>query len=72
MKGKAMEIKERLDNFLVSKGYFKSRQKAKYAIDNGIIYVNKIKANKSSKLICQNDKIEIKGETLKYVSRGRS
>lgn len=65
-----MEIKERLDNFLVSKGYFKSRQKAKYAIDNGIIYVNKIKANKSSKLICQNDKIEIKGETLKYVSRG--
>lgn len=65
-----MEVKERLDSYLVNKGYFKSRQKAKYAIDSGIIYVNKIKVDKSSKLISENDKIEIKGETLKYVSRG--
>lgn len=65
-----MEVKERLDNFLVNKGYFKSRQKAKYAIDNGIIYINNIKITKSSKLISESDNIEIKGETLKYVSRG--
>lgn len=65
-----MQIKERLDSFLVNNGYFKSRQKAKYAITNGVIYVNKNKVNKSSKLISEEDKIEIKGETLKYVSRG--
>lgn len=65
-----MEEKERLDNYLVSKGYFKSRQKAKYAIDTGIVYVNNIKITKSSKLLSQTDNIEIKGESLKYVSRG--
>ena len=70
MKGKHMEIKERLDSFLVNKGYFETRQKAKYAIDNGIIYVNNIKITKSSKLISELDNIEIKGKTLKYVSRG--
>ena len=65
-----MEIKERLDSILVTKGYFKSRAKAKYAIDSGIIYVNNIQITKSSKLISEEDNIEVRGETLKYVSRG--
>lgn len=65
-----MEIKERLDSILVTKGYFKSRAKAKYAIDSGIIYVNNIQITKSSKLISGEDNIEVRGETLKYVSRG--
>ncbi len=65
-----MEIKQRLDSFLVNKGYFKTRQKAKYAIDSGTIYVNNIKVTKSSKLISTLDNIDIKGESLKYVSRG--
>ena len=50
-----MEVKERLDSYLVNKGYFKSRQKAKYAIDNGIIYVNNIQITKSSKLVSEED-----------------
>ena len=65
-----MEIKDRLDSILVKKDFFKSRQKAKYAIDSGVVYVNNIKVTKSSKLISEEDKIEIKGESLKYVSRG--
>ncbi len=65
-----MENKERLDNVLVKKGLFKSRQRAKFAIDSGNIYVNNIQITKSSKLISENDVIEVKGETLKYVSRG--
>lgn len=65
-----MEIKERLDSILVTKGYFKSRAKAKYAIDSGNIYVNNIQITKSSKLISEEDNIEVRGETLKYVSRG--
>ena len=65
-----MEKKERLDSILVSKGYFQSRAKAKYAIDSGNIYINNIQITKSSKLISKDDTIEIIGETLKYVSRG--
>lgn len=65
-----MKVKERLDSILVTKGYFKSRAKAKYAIDNGNIYVNNTQITKSSKLISEEDIIEVIGETLKYVSRG--
>lgn len=65
-----MDNKERLDSFLVKQGLFSSRQKAKYAIDNGNIYVNGIEEKKSSKLVTEADKIEIKGETLPFVSRG--
>lgn len=65
-----MENKERLDNFLVKNKLFVSRQKAKYAIDNGNIYVNGIQEKKSSKTVSNEDKIEVKGETLPFVSRG--
>lgn len=65
-----MENKERLDSFLVKNKLFASRQKAKYAIDNGNIYVNGIQEKKSSKTVSSEDKIEVKGETLKFVSRG--
>lgn len=62
--------KERLDNYLVRNNIFESRQKAKYAISNGNVYVNGIQETKSSKTVGEKDKIEIKGETLPYVSRG--
>lgn len=65
-----MENKERLDNFLVKNEFFKSRQKAKFAIDNGNIYINNIVEKKSSKLVTSEDKIEIKGEVLPFVSKG--
>ena len=65
-----MENKERLDNFLVRNNYFSSRQKAKYAIDNGNIFVNGIEEKKSSKMVSSVDKIEVKGELLPFVSKG--
>lgn len=65
-----MEEKTRLDISLINRGYFKTRQKAQYEINNGNIFVNGKKETKSSKLISDEDKIEIKGPTLKYVSRG--
>jgi len=62
--------KNRLDSILVKLGYFKTRQKAKYAIDNKNIYVNDILVEKSSKIISSEDKIEIRGEILSFVSKG--
>ena len=65
-----MESKDRIDNILVRKKFFASRQKAKYAIQNKTVYVNNILIEKSSKLVGIEDEIEIKGETLPFVSRG--
>ena len=65
-----MDNKERIDNFLVSNNIFNSRQKAKYAIENGNVYVNNIQITKVSKLVGKEEKVEIKGKTLPYVSRG--
>ena len=65
-----IEEKERLDIILVKKQYFTTRQKAKYEIENGNIYVNGKQVIKTSQIINYNDTIEIKGQTLKYVSRG--
>lgn len=65
-----MEIKDRIDNLLVKKNFFTSRQKAKFAIENKIVFVNNILIEKPSKLISIEDKIEIRGETMPYVSRG--
>lgn len=63
-------MKERIDNLLVKKGFFTTRQKAKFAIDNKNIYVNNIIVEKSSKLVEENANIEIKGNVMQYVGRG--
>lgn len=63
-------MKDRIDNILVEKGYFETRQKAKYAIEGKCVYVNDILIEKSSKIFEDNCKIEIQGETLPFVSRG--
>lgn len=65
-----MENKERLDNYLVRNAIFSSRQKAKYAVNNGNVYVNGKPETKVSKMIGVEDKVEIKGQLLPYVSRG--
>lgn len=63
-------MKNRIDNILVDKGYFPTRQKAKYAIDGKCIYVNNVLVEKSSKIFDEDCNIEIKGEMLQFVSRG--
>lgn len=60
----------RLDIELVNRGYFESRSKAQNEIKNGVIYCNDKCITKSSFDVNDEDKIEIKGDTLKYVSRG--
>lgn len=64
------KMKERIDTILVKKGYFTTRQKAKYAIENDMVCVNKKCINKASKLIEDTAQIEITGEGIPYVSRG--
>ena len=63
-------MKERLDILLVNKGLAASREKAKALIMSGIVYVDNQKEDKAGSLFDENAILEIRGETLKYVSRG--
>jgi 23S rRNA (cytidine1920-2'-O)/16S rRNA (cytidine1409-2'-O)-methyltransferase len=60
----------RIDIELVNRGFFESRSKAQNEIKKGIIYCNNKNVTKCSFEVNDEDKIEIKGSTLKYVSRG--
>ncbi len=62
--------KIRLDVALVEGGFAESREKAKALIMAGIVYVNNQKSDKAGNTVKQDDIIEVRGETLKYVSRG--
>lgn len=65
-----MSEKKRLDIALVERGYTESREKAKALIMAGIVYVNNQKSDKAGNTVKPDDIIEVRGETLKYVSRG--
>ena len=60
----------RIDIELVNRGLFETRNKAQNEIKNGIVYCNNICITKASFDVTNEDIIEIKGEKLKYVSRG--
>ncbi|MGN1329695.1 MAG: TlyA family RNA methyltransferase [Eubacterium sp.] len=62
--------KMRLDIALLERGLAPSREKAKAIIMSGIVYVNNQKSDKAGKEIKDDDVIEVRGNTLKYVSRG--
>lgn len=62
--------KIRLDVALVDGGFAESREKAKALIMAGIVYVNNQKSDKAGNTVKPDDLIEVRGETLKYVSRG--
>ncbi len=62
--------KIRLDVALVEKGLAPSREKAKAIIMSGIVYVNNQKSDKAGREIKVDDIVEVRGNTLKYVSRG--
>ena len=64
-------MKVRLDVLLVKKGLAESREKAKAYIMSGIVYVNDQKEDKAGDLFEEETaKVEVRGATLKYVSRG--
>ena len=65
-----MADKLRLDVALFERGYAESREKAKALIMAGIVYVNNQKSDKAGNIVKPDDVIEVRGETLKYVSRG--
>lgn len=63
-------MKTRLDQLLVKKNLAPSREKAKAYIMSGIVYVNDQKEDKAGDLFEETAKIEVRGDTLRYVSRG--
>ena len=63
-------MKERLDVLLVERGLFPSREKAKLSIMEGNVYVEGQKEDKAGTLFDKEAKIEVRGKSLQYVSRG--
>ena len=63
-------MKERLDVLLVQRGHAASREKAKAVIMAGCVYVNGQKEDKAGSMFDCAAEIEVRGNTLRYVSRG--
>ncbi len=63
-------MKERLDVLLVQRNLAPSREKAKALIMSGIVYVDGQKEDKAGTQFDESAAIEVRGSTLKYVSRG--
>ncbi len=63
-------MKERLDAAIVARGLVSGRDKAKGIIMAGQVYVDGQKADKPGQQVDENSRIEVRGETLAYVSRG--
>ncbi len=65
-------MKERLDVILVNEGYAPSREKAKAIIMSGNVYVNGQKEDKAGTSFdpTKIKQLEVRGSSLKYVSRG--
>ena len=63
-------MKERLDVLLVKRNLAESREKAKAVIMSGIVYVEGQKEDKAGTTFDESVNIEVRGHTLKYVSRG--
>ncbi len=64
-------MKERLDVLLVNNGLAPSREKAKVIIMSGNVFVNGQREDKAgTSFDVEKCKIEVRGTTLKYVSRG--
>ncbi|MCI5604443.1 MAG: TlyA family RNA methyltransferase [Clostridia bacterium] len=63
--------KIRLDIFMVNKGLTESRERAKALIMAGQVYIDNQKCDKPGMQVSEDGtNVEIRGETLKYVSRG--
>ncbi len=63
-------MKERLDVLLVKRNLAASREKAKAVIMSGNVYVEGQKEDKPGTAFAEEVRIEVRGKTLPYVSRG--
>lgn len=65
-----MSNKTRLDVLLVERGLQETRQKAQATIMSGLVFVNNQKVDKVGTPVANDADIEVRGNALKYVSRG--
>ena len=65
-----MSAKTRLDVLLVERGFLESRQKAQATIMSGLVFVGGQRMDKPGTAIPNDAEIEVRGNALKYVSRG--
>ena len=65
-----LRMKERLDVLLVKRGLAESREKAKAIIMSGNVFVGNNREDKAGSTFDESVEIIVKGNTLKYVSRG--
>ncbi|WML59804.1 TlyA family RNA methyltransferase [Neobacillus sp. PS2-9] len=65
-----MKNKERLDVLLVERGLIETREKAKRAIMAGLVYTNEERLDKPGEKVKVDIPLNIKGNTMPYVSRG--
>lgn len=63
-------MKKRLDVILFERGLFNSREKAKIATMEGLVFVENQKSDKPGTMYNEECKIEVRNNKLKYVSRG--
>ncbi len=63
-------MKQRLDVYLSESQPDMSREKAKALIMEGLVYVNGQKSDKPGEAVGPKDRVEIRGELPRYVSRG--
>ena len=63
-------MKEGLEVLLVKGGFAESREKAKAIIMSGNVFVNNNREDKAGQTFDEKAIIEVRGNTLKYVSRG--
>ena len=63
-------MKKRIDVLLTEKGFFESREKARIAVMEGLVYVNKAISDKPGTQVAEDALIEVRGDTCPYVSRG--
>ena len=63
-------MKERLDVLMVNRGLSETRSKAQAIIMSGIVYVDGSKEDKCGQKFDESVSIEVRGSTLRYVSRG--
>ena len=63
-------MKKRLDILMTEQNLAESREKAKALVMSGIVYVNDRKCDKAGTSFEEDVRIEVRGQKLRYVSRG--
>lgn len=63
-------MKERVDQLLVKRGLFESREKAQRAIMAGLVYSENIRVDKPGTKVQEDFPLRVKGDLIPYVGRG--